>query len=105
MKFEDNITIFVQIMEIKALKHKKLIKAQHPFLSGSTNLHILLFPTSNGLLIREVLLNKELLCKHVTSRIQMLFQSIAQFVLHECKSGKNMFIFHQAKYINNCYFY
>jgi hypothetical protein len=73
MKFEHNITIFVQIMEIKALRHKKLIKAQHPFLSGSTNLHIL--PTSNGLLIREVLLNKEILCKHVISHIQMLSQS------------------------------
>ncbi len=88
IKFEHNIIIFVQIMEIKAQRHKKLIKAQHPFLSGSTNLHFLLFPTSNGLLIREVLLNKELLCKHVIGHIQMLSQSIAQFVLHECKSAK-----------------
>jgi hypothetical protein len=54
IKFEHKITIFVQIMEIKALRHKKLIKAQHPFLSGSTNLHILLFPISNDLFIREV---------------------------------------------------
>ncbi len=60
-------------------------------------MHFFLFPTGNGLIIREVLLSKELLCKHANNHIQMWPQSIAQFVLHECKSGESMFIFHWTK--------
>jgi hypothetical protein len=88
MKFEHNITMLVQIIETKALRHKRLIKAQHPFLNGNTNSYFLFFSTNNGLMIRKVLFNKELLCKHANNCIQMLPQLIAYLVFMNAKMEK-----------------
>jgi hypothetical protein len=88
MKFEHNITMLVQIIETKALRHKKLVKAQHPFLNGNTNSHFLFFPIGNGLMIRKVLLNKEPFCKHVNNCIQMLPQPIAHLFIMNAKMEK-----------------
>jgi hypothetical protein len=71
MKFKYNTIMLIQIMETKALRHKRLVKAQHPLLNGSTNSHFLIFQIGNGRMISEVLLSKKLLCKHVNSHIQM----------------------------------
>jgi hypothetical protein len=88
MKFEHNITMVVQIIETKALRHKRLVKAQHPFLNGNTNLHFLFFPIGNGLTMRKILLNKEFFCKHANNCIQMLPQPIAYLVLMNAKMEK-----------------
>ncbi len=38
---------------------------EHELLNGSTNPHLFIFPTCNGISIREVFLSEKLLCKHV----------------------------------------
>jgi hypothetical protein len=46
-------------------------------LNGNNDQHFVIFQTSNDLLIRETILNKEFVCKHVNYCVQMLPQPIA----------------------------